>query len=184
MVPQADDLDIVHHAVVGVKNGKQFEPELAELLIEQTGREWTRRQADYYAIAAHAVGLLEIDTGAYEVRGTEQEARKWVLPEEGEKYVDIHRHDPAEADKFLYDLIDEMEIMKRGAEPIQEEIAIFQSEVAEIIGEHTGVSGSTADRRANTIGRWIEQKDGEIKRMPKGGDIKYANQTTIGDDFN
>ena len=68
MIPQADDLDVLHLAIIGVSNGYQFKPELAEWLTEQTDEDWSRRQADYYAIAAHALGLLNNDSGEYNVR--------------------------------------------------------------------------------------------------------------------
>ena len=182
-VPQADDLEVLHLTVLGLYNGHHFKPELAEWLTEQTEEEWTRRQADYYAIAAHALGLLNTDTGTYTVRDTQHEVRKWVLSAKGEKYVNLYQSDTDDADKYLYELIDDLQIMQIVAERVREEIAIFHSEISEIIMEQTQVSGSTADRRATTIGKWIEQKDGAIKRIRKGGNIKYASQTTIGDDF-
>jgi len=184
MVPQADNLETLHHAVVGVYKGHQFKPELAEWLTQQTETEWTRRQADYYAIAAYALGLLDVDTGTYTVRDTQHKVRKWILSMEGEKYVNMYHNGTDDAERYLYELIDELEIMQLVTEQVGEEIAIFQSEIADLIREHTQVSGTTADRRARTIGRWIEQKDGPIKRIEKGGNIKYANQTTISGDFN
>lgn len=184
MVPQADDLAVLHHAVMGVHNGQQFKPELANWLTEQTEDEWTRRQADYYAIAAHALGLLAVDSGKYDVRGTPREVRKWTLAPSGREYIAKYERSPKEADSYLYELIDELEIMQLVTDRVREEMAIVQSEIVDIVRENTTVSGSTAKRRATTIGKWIAQTDGSIKRMEKGGNIKYASQATFGDDFN
>lgn len=183
MVPQADDLEVLHYAVTGVHNGHHFKPELAEWLTEQTEQDWSRRQADYYAMAAHAVGLLDIETGQYQIRGTEQSIRKWVLSQKGEEYISAYHDDPDGADIYLYDLIDDLEIMELVIAKVTDEIAIFQDQIADLIREYTRVSGDTADRRARTIGRWIEQKDGTIKRMKRGSQIKYVSQATLGDDF-
>jgi|GEM_PF-1402195 len=183
MVPQADDLDVLRHTIIGVHHGHQFKPELADWLTEQTEDEWTRRQADYYAIAAHALGLLDADSGEYDVRGSSQEVRKWVLTSEGREYVSKHERVPEEANSHLNELIDELEIMQLVKERVREEMAIVQSEIVDIVREETTVSGSTAKRRATTIGRWIAQTDGPIRRMEKGGNIKYASQATFGDNF-
>ena len=184
MVPQADDLDVLYHTVMGVHHGHQFKPELADWLTEQTDDEWTRRQADYYAIAAHAVGLLAAESGEYEVRGASQEVRKWALTSEGREYVSKYEENPDEAASYLYELIDELEIMQLVKDRIKEEMAVVQSEIVNIIREETAVSGSTAKRRATTIGMWIAQTDGPIKRMEKSGNIKYASQATFDDSFN
>lgn len=183
MVPQADDLDVLHLAVVGIYNGHQFKPELADWLIEQTDTDWSPRQADYYAIAAHALGLLDTETGEYDIRGTPREVRKWVLTDVGQEYISKYQTSRDEADKYLYSLIDELEIMQLVTERVEEDIAIFQSELIDIIRENTAVSGSTAKRRATTLGKWIAQTDSKIKRMDKGGNIKYASQATFGEEF-
>jgi restriction system protein len=183
MVPQADDLNVLHHTVIGVHHGREFKPELAEWLTEQTGKEWTRRQADYYAIAAHALDLLAADSGEYEVRGTPQEVRKWALTNKGHEYVSKDEKNSEKADEYLYKLIDELEIVQLVKDRVKEEMAIVQSEIVDIVRENTTVSGSTAKRRATTIGMWIAQTDGPIKRMEKGGKVKYASQATFGDSF-
>jgi restriction system protein len=184
MVPQADDLEVLHLAVLGINKGHQFKPELADWLTEQTGDDWSRRQADYYAIAAHALGLLDNESGEYEVRGTPREVRKWALTEKGHEYVSKSKQDRDKADEFLYRLIEELEIIQLVTERVNEEIAIFQSELVDIIKENTAVSGSTAKRRATTVGKWISQTDSKIKRMDNGDNIKYASQATFGEDFN
>lgn len=183
MVPQADNLDVLHLAVVGINNGHQFKPELAAWLTEQTDDDYSRRQADYYAIAAHALGLLETETGKYDIRGTPREVRKWVLTDVGQEYISKYQNSHEEADEYLYSLISELEIMQLVTERVEEDIAIFQSELVDIIKENTAVSGSTAKRRATTIGKWIAQTDSPIKRMEKGSSIKYASQATFGEDF-
>lgn len=183
MVPQADDLDILQLAVVGIDNGYQFKPELANWLTEQTNENWSRRQADYYAIAAHALGLLDTETGEYNIRGTPREVRKWVLTDVGNEYISKYQNNCDEADELLYSLIDNLEIMQLVTERVKADIAILQSELIDIIKENTAVSGSTAKRRARTIGMWISQTDSPIKRMDKGNNIKYASQATFGEEF-
>lgn len=183
MVPQADSLEVLRHTILGVHNGSQFKPELAVWLTEQTEEEWTRRQADYYAIAAHALGLLAVDSGEYEIRGTPREVRKWKLTPAGREYVSHYEDDPARAEEYLHEQIQDLEIMRLVTEKIKDEIAIFQSEIADVIRMKTTVSGSTADRRATTIGKWLNQIDIPVRRMEKGGGIKYAYQAGITDDF-
>jgi len=181
MVPQADDLNILHLTILGIHNGNQFKPELADWLTEQTDEKWTRRQADYYAIAAHALGLLDTESGEYEVRGTPRTVRKWVLSDEGHEYISRFSNSRNEANKYLYSLIEELEIMQLVTERVKEDIAILQSELVDIVKENTAVSGSTAKRRARTIGEWISQTDSAIKKMEKGGSKKYASQATLGE---
>lgn len=183
MVPQADDLDVLRYTVLGVHEGNQFKPELAVWLTEQTGEEWTRRQADYYAIAAHALGLLAVDSGEYEIRGTPREVRKWKLTPAGREYVSRCEDDPVQAEKYLQNQIQDLEIIRLVTDRIKDEIAIFQSEIADVIRTETTVSGSTADRRATTVGKWLDQIDIPVRRMEKGGGIKYAYQAGITDEF-
>ncbi len=183
MIPQADNLDVLRHTLLGVHNGCQLKPELAVWLTEQTGEEWTRRQADYYAIAAHALGLLAVDSGEYEVRGRPREVRKWKLTPAGREYISLHEDNQTTAEEYLHEQINDLEIIRLVTERIEDEIAIFQSEIADVIRKETTVSGSTADRRATTIGNWLDQIDNPIRRMEKGGGIKYAYQAGITDDF-
>ena len=184
MVPQADDLDVLHQAILGIHNGHQIKPELADWLTRQTDTDWSRRQADYYANAAHALGLLDTETGEYDVRGTSREVRKWILTDLGHEYISKYQDSRDEADKYLYSLIAELEIIQLVTERVEEDIAILQSELIDIVKENTAVSGSTAKRRARTIGEWIAQTDSPIKQMDKGGNTKYASQATLGEEFN
>jgi restriction system protein len=183
MVPQADSLDVLQQTVIGVSKGHQFKPEIAKWLTERFEKDYSPRQGDYYAIAAHALGLLARDTGEYEVHGTEREVRKWELSPGGREYVHLCQDDPDESWKYLYGQIQELEIMRIVIETIENEIAIVESEIGNLIRENTAVSGSTADRRAKTLGKWLDQTDLPIKRMEGGNQIKYAHQPGLDYDF-
>jgi restriction system protein len=178
-VPQADSLDILQKVIVAVHNDQTFKAEIARQLTEDTDESWTRRQADYYAIAAHALGLLGEDSGLYEEDGISRQVRKWKISGKGEKYIQLLQSDHKKADEFLYDAIRELKIVELVIEMIREEIAIVQSEIADTIREETAVSGSTADRRAKTLGAWLGDMDGQIKRTEEGSQIKYALQADL-----
>lgn len=174
-VPQADNLDILHEVVAGVSSGHQYKPEVAEWLTTQTDEEWTRRQADYYAIAAHAIGLLDADLGEYSQSDADREVRKWTMTPEGDRYLELTEMDPLEAREYLYDLIRELEIVEMVIEKAKENAVISQTEIADVIREETTVSGSTAGRRAKTIGGWLGAMNDPIKRL-ENGEIRYMYQ--------
>jgi restriction system protein len=181
LVPQADDLEVLTHTILAVHSGHKFKPEIADYLIEKTTEGWTRRQADYYALAAYSIGLLEKDEGEYEEDGITRQIRKWRLSPAGEEYVELVKNESDDADSYLYDQIREMEIMTLVVDKIKQETQIVQSDIADVIRKESTVSGSTADRRAKTLGNWLGAIDGPIVRNTNTTPTTYAHQRRLSD---
>lgn len=156
-VPQADNLETLRHALRGISNGKQFSPEIVEHLIDRTDDSWTRRQADYYTLAAKSLGFLKQKDGEYEG----QKMRRWVLTDEGERYLELLESDDEKAQEFLHEKIRNLDIFEIVINRIQSEL-IDQDEIKSLIEENTEVTGTTVGRRGTTIRSWLKDLD-EVK---------------------
>lgn len=156
-VPQADDFDTVEATLKGVSSGANYGPQLVEHLIAETDRDWSRRQADYYALAAESLGFLTEDEGEYDG----YTMRKWVLTDSGSKYLTLLDEDAEAAAALRGERIRQLEIIGLVLDKI-ESTKIDQDVIRELIRENSEVTGSTVGRRAATVRSWLREID-EVK---------------------
>lgn len=161
-VPQADTVDVLNIVLRGIGQGNDVKPTITEFLERETGENWDPRQADYYPHAAWPLGFVHKDT-TVEYEGYKR--RQWTLSRIGAEYVQYLQNDDKDsAEQLLYEQIREMEIAKRVLSKLQKRGTLAHSELQKIVHENTlpsehehGLSKNTADRRGDTIGRWIEK---------------------------
>jgi len=162
VVPQADRIDVLNYTIQGIASGEKYGPEIVDHLTENTERDWTRRQADYYALAAAALGFLVQEEGEFD--GFEM--RRWELSEDGKQYIQYLEEDSEQSRKFLNDNIRDLEIFEIIIDRIKKE-KIDHDKVKELIRENTEVTGTTIGRRATTVRSWFRGFD-EIKLNDNG----------------
>jgi len=161
-IPQADSFDVFDLVLMGINEGNQYKPEIAEHLSGETGDSWTPRQADYYTTAASIMGYLEEETSE------DKDMRKWELTELGEEYVSHLKSGNEEAaeDHFSAN-VGNIEIIQKIADVLEKEYKIPRSQVEDIIRDETAVTGTTVGRRASTVGKWLGRHP-DIKRRENG----------------
>ncbi|ELZ23641.1 putative Mrr family endonuclease [Halosimplex carlsbadense 2-9-1] len=165
-VPQADKLDVLNETLRGVAKGQQYGPEIVDHLVLETEEDWTRRQADYYALAAAALGFLEEKEGEYDGH----RMRRWELTEDGQEYLEYLEEDSGRAEEFRQEHILDLRIFEIIVERIKDE-KIDHDKIKELIRENTEVTGTTIGRRAGTIRSWLRDFD-EVK-MDDDGKTAY-----------
>lgn len=161
-VPQADVVDHLNIVLRGIDEGYDVKPQITELLERETGEPWDQRQADYYPHAAWPLGFVHKDT-TVEYEGYER--RQWVLSRVGAEYVEyLETGNETAAEALLEERIREMAIAKPILRTLRQEGTIDHDELQSLVMAHTlppahehGLSRSTADRRGNTLGRWLEK---------------------------
>lgn len=168
-VPQADSMDRLNIVLQSIDKGYQYSPQITDYLIRKTDKkDWKRRQANYYTRAAYLLGLADMDEGEFDGRTM----RKWVLTREGHLYLETLDKNPDEARNELRELMKDIEIIELVLEDIKEEGTVTtHSDIKDIIQNKTGVTGDTVNRRAGTIGTWLDEiKDVAIRQ---NGEKKY-----------
>jgi len=161
-VPQADKIEVLNYTLKGVAGGEKYGPEIVDHLVKETEDDWSRRQADYYALAAAALGFLEETEGEYEG----QPMRCWELTEDGIQYLEYLEEDEEQANEFRRDTIRDMEIFEIIINQMKEE-KIDHDKVKELIRENTEVTGTTIGRRATTVRSWLSDIK-EVKMNDEG----------------
>lgn len=170
-VPQADSFDVLRHVLRAVDSGADIKPEITEALEAATGEDWAARQADYYGMAGWLLGFLHKEQ---RVQIDNQEVRRWGLTRAGEEYLALlDRGDQAEAAARLHEAIRNVAIVSRIHEAIEAEGNLERREVVDRIEAETAVSGSTAPRRAQTVGQWLAELP-EIRVQGSGSSQTFA----------
>lgn len=174
LVPQADDIETVKHAIRAIDQGYVYKPQIERFMEEETGKDWAPRQADYYAHAGYQLGYVHKDLeGRYEGK----KMRKWGLTRDGEEYVqmlDEGREEEARRDLLTH--IENMEISKKVLPVLKEEKGFPHSRLKELIAEYTQLKETTAARRASTLGQWFDELS-YVHRRGHGGSLRYEYQT-------
>jgi len=161
-VPQADKIDVLNETLRGVVNGQKYGPEIVDHLVVETEEDWTRRQADYYALAAAALGFLEEKEGEY----NGHRMRRWELTEDGQQYLEFIEEDSEQAAESLQKHILDLQIFEIIVDRIKEE-KIDHDKIKELIRENTEVTGTTIGRRATTVRSWLNEFE-EVKMDNEG----------------
>jgi len=161
-IPQADSFDVLDLVLGGIREGKQYKPEIAEYLSGETSNSWTPRQADYYTAAASIMGYLE------EHESGDKQMRKWELTELGEEYVShLQSGDEKAAEEHFSSNVGNIGIIQKIVEVLKKDYKIPKSKVEEVIRDETAVTGTTVGRRASTVGKWLG-KHPDVKRQENG----------------
>ncbi|MDY7228260.1 DUF7226 domain-containing protein [Hyalangium rubrum] len=136
-VPQADRLENVRQLMAAAKEGIQHPAALRELLgVDE-------RHFAYYRRAATILGLL-----------VDREDGRLDLTEDGRALLGTKERSPEERRQFHAAIIS-----ARGLRPFQsffEGETISFEEISHRLAQLTGLSKTTADRRAQTLMRWRE----------------------------
>lgn len=179
-VPQADSLSVLRYALEAIDRGYRYKPEITDYMERKTGDDWTGRQADYYPAAGYALGLVHKDTmGQYNNR----QMRRWSLTREGQEYMELLESGQDDAGKeYLAKRIEEMEIVQRIIPEIRDTGTIPHSRLKELIEEKSMLNQTTADRRASTIGQWINELP-YIDRKGRSASLRYEYVPKRLDDF-
>jgi restriction system protein len=179
-VPQADSIKILQYALMAIDNGYRYKPEIADYLARKTGDEWTDRQADYYPSAGYALGYVHKDTiGTF--RGNEM--RQWGLTREGQEYIElVQNEDSEEAHDHFIDHVEEMEIIQRILPEIKENDDMSHHRLKEIVAKESELNETTANRRASTIGRWLNELS-YVTQKGSGASLRYEHIPARIDDF-
>jgi hypothetical protein len=135
-VPQADDLEKVARLPFLVSQGLDRPGRVAEEL------GFSARQGGYYTEACQMLGLLGVDRGLLH------------LTEAGRDYVEMEvepRHE------FLARLVLELPIMRRALVELllSPSRRLEHPALVDLVARESGLSGSTASRRAQTLRRWF-----------------------------
>jgi restriction system protein len=177
-VPQADTVEVLNIVLRGIERGFDVKPTITEFLERETGNDWDPRQADYYPHAAWPLGFVHKDTT---VRYNGYERRQWTLSRIGAEYVQYLTEGKTEAaERLLNKRIREMEIAKRVLDVLEEEGTLSHHDLQQIVHENTlpkqhehGLSETTAYRRGDTIGDWIEKLPEVVRRGPTRKNSTY-----------
>lgn len=154
-VPQADNFEVLRLVLRSIELGRDIKPEIAEHVRAEIGESFDPRQADYYGMAAWLLGFAHKEQRVETDRG---EVRRWGLTRAGEEFLEyLDRDDGTSAEQLLHEAIREVEVVSRVYGRLETEGVIRRSEIAEILAEETELSGSTTDRRARTVGRWLAE---------------------------
>ena len=179
-VPQADSLDVLRYAIEAIDRGYRYKSEITDYMARKTGDDWTGRQADYYPAAGYALGLVHKDTvGEYDGR----QMRRWSLTREGQEYMELLETGQTEkAREYLADCIERTEIVKRILPAIKKAETLPHSRLKELVEEESMLSQDTSERRASTIGQWIDELPC-INRKGHSASLRYEYVPSQLDDF-
>lgn len=170
-VPQADNFNVLRHVLRAVDSGNDIKPAITAALEAATGEDWASRQADYYGIAGWLLGFLHKEQ---RVQIDHQEVRRWGLTRDGEEYLALlDRGDRQTATARLHEAIRTVEIVSRIYAVIEAEGELDRETIAELIEAESAVSGSTAPRRAQTVGQWLAELP-EIRVTGRGDGQTFA----------
>lgn len=178
-VPQADTVEVMNLVLRAIEAGHDVKPTITKFMEAETGQSWDPRQADYYCHAAWPLGFVHKDT---KIKYGGYERRQWTLSRIGQEYVEyLKSGSTSNANNLLYKQIREMEIAKRVLSELEEEGTLSHPELQEIVHQNTlpeehehGLSKSTAYRRGNTIGKWIEKLP-EVTRHGPDNNLKKCH---------
>lgn len=184
-VPQANTVEHLNIVLRAIGNGRDVKPTIHNFLEEKTNKSWDDRQADYYSQAGWALGFVHKDTT---VMWEGHERQQWTLSRIGQEYVEyLTEGDHDAAEELFYERIREMKITKRVLNKLEKEATIEHSELQHIVYENilpedydNGLKKSTAHRRGDTIGRWIEKLPEVVRHGPerqlKGSTYEYLRK--------
>lgn len=176
-VPQADNFEVLLALLRAVDSGADIKPEITEALEAATGEEWAPRQADYYGIAGWLLGFLHKEQ---RVQIDHQEVRRWGLTRAGEEYlVLLDQGEETAATERLHEAIRNVEIVSRIYAAIEAAGELERGDIVDIIEQETAVGGSTAPRRARTVGQWLAELP-EIQTRGRGATQTFEF-TSLGD---
>jgi restriction system protein len=179
-VPQADNFDVVRLVLQSVDTGLDMKHDITGYLESATGEEWDPRQADYYGIAGWLLGFLHKEQ---RVKVDGRPVRRWGLTRGGEEYVElVDRGDDQRARDRLYEAIRDVEIVARIYEQLEQADVLERQQISEIIEVETELSGTTAPRRARTVGQWLAALP-EVKTSGSGSTEEYRLVSENLDDF-
>lgn len=169
-VPQADSFDVLNVVLRGLDEGYRYKHEVLEYVIEETGEEWTPRQADYYPQAGWALGYVHKDTdGEYQGRSM----RQWGLTRDGQEYLTYLREgDEAAAERDLVEHVREAAIVQRTVERLREEGTLSHDDLGRVIATESQLNGTTANRRRSTVGNWLATLP-EVRQVRDGQSYTY-----------
>jgi len=153
LVPQADTLDVLRHALCAIDAGHRYKPEIRDYMSRKTRDDWAPRQADYFASAGYSLGYVHKDTiGEYEGK----KMRRWGLTRAGQEYVELlERGDREHADSHLALHMRNMAIVEPILQEMKKRGRISHSDMKQIIFDESELNQTTADRRASTVGNWL-----------------------------
>jgi restriction system protein len=169
-VPQADSFKIINTVLQGIDEGHRYKYEILEYMEEETNKDWTSRQADYYPQAAWALGYVHKDTqGEYNGR----QMRQWGLTRDGEEYLTyLRRGNDRSAEESLLRHIREADIIQSLLEHLRENGRISHDELSRFIQAESELNDTTADRRRGTVGKWLDMLP-EVRKSQDGQTYKY-----------
>lgn len=169
-VPQADSFNVLNVVLRGLDNGYRYKYEILEHMIEQTGKDWTPRQADYYPQAGWALGYVHKDPdGKYEGQSMQQ----WGLTRDGQEYLTHLRDGNEEAAKrSLITHVRGADIIDRVLDHLKNQGTITHTGLGKIIEQESELNETTANRRRGTVGSWLDFLP-EVRQSQHGQSLKY-----------
>ena len=142
-VPQADSLGIVRTVLRAVESGADHKHEITAYLPARRARSGRR---DRPTTTARRGGYWDFSTATYP-----------PTRRDGGEYLDLLDGGDREAARSrLHDAIRGVEVVSRVRAVVREERRVERSRVDEVVSVSTGLSESTARRRAATIARWVD----------------------------
>lgn len=182
-VPQADNLEVLNIVLLAMDARKTVKPEIHPVMEAKTGKNWRPRQADYYAAAGWALGLVHKDT-TDEYDGKERQ--NWTLSRRGAEYVEhLKAGNEESARRVLNQRIREMEISKRTIQKLERQGSMTHEELEELVHENTlpeeydrGLKESTSHRRAKSIARYLECLPEIVRYPPSNGPSHHLKGST------
>ena len=169
-VPQADSFSVLNVVLRGLDNGHRYKHKIRENMIEQTGKDWTPRQADYYPQAGWALGYVHKDPdGEYDGRSM----RQWGLTRDGQEYL-AHLRDGNEeaAKRSLITHIRGADIIDCVLDRLKTQGTLTHDELGQLIEEESELNETTANRRRGTVGNWLDFLP-EVRQSQHGQSLKY-----------
>jgi restriction system protein len=182
-VPQADNLNVLNIVLCALDNGKTVKPEIHPVMEAETSSSWQPRQADYYAAAGWAMGLVHKDTtDDYDGR----QRQKWTLSRTGAEYVEhLKSGNERAAEEVLNESIRKMEIAKRVLRELKQQGTMTHEEIEKLVHENTlpeeyerGLKDTTSYRRAKSIARYIERLPEVVRHPPSNGQSHHLKGST------
>lgn len=165
-VPQADDLEIIELTLVAIDRGFDTKPEVSAYLAENAPESYVERQGDYYPIAAWVLGFVH---KGFETEYEGRTRRQFGLSRKGEEYLElVDSGYQQEARERMAEAIREVEICSRIIDRIKRDEILTHQDMMEMIDEESAVTGTTVERRATTIGNWLDFLP-EINKLKAGG---------------
>lgn len=178
-VPQADSIDVLNIVLQGMDSGYRVKHEILKNMVEQTGKDWTPRQADYYAQALWSLGYVHKDA---ETTYDGRQIRQWGLTRDGEEYLTYLRDDEGQAREDFIEHIRNADIIDHVLDRLKSEEQISHDELADIIEEESELNDTTAGRRRGTVGTWLDMLP-EVRQSREGHSYKYEYLEKNLDDY-